>query len=330
MATIEQLRQLSLGVVTSPVSAQPVQTVIVQNPTTVEGSYLGSDEATLEVTPTQAVALDNASFSRTNAPKLRWNFDTRPIGVTSEQNITLMSDLGPENFNDYPSLVALTSPHFGYSATPLRTIFISSTAGSQTITSLGAYFLPSDVGSIINDPSASIPPGTVITAVTSASIATIGVPATTTTVNYSVTLLSTYDYATNGALINTQPGGPIIAELNKKLEGGSVVSRIVIRFDNTVAANAALASLPITLFHLPVDTNDTLVQTTVYDPFCDFCVTSSSGSMTTHAYNFNGPTTFRDGINIEIPDNTFGTLEIGYGIINLPNTLAATASNQWL
>jgi len=326
MATIEQLRQLSLGVVTSPVSAQPVQTVIVQNPTTVEGSYLGSDEATLEVTPTQAVALDNASFSRTNAPKLRWNFDTRPIGVTSEQNITLMSDLGPENFNDYPSLVALTSPHFGFSTSNSRVVNITTTAGSPNIASPTNQFLPSDVGSTMVSTAVTV--GSVIIAYVSPALVTIsGVGDGTGT---TATLYSNADYATNGALINTQPGGPIIAELNKKLEGGSVVSRIVIRFDNTVAANAALASLPITLFHLPVDTNDTLVQTTVYDPFCDFCVTSSSGSMTTHAYNFNGPTTSRDGINIEIPDNTFGTLEIGYGIINLPNTLAATASNQWL
>jgi len=326
MATIEQLRQLSLGVVTSPVSAQPVQTVIVQNPTTVEGSYLGSDEATLEVTPTQAVALDNASFSRTNAPKLRWNFDTRPIGVTSEQNITLMSDLGPENFADYPSLTALTSPHFGFSTSNSRVVNITTTAGSPNIASPTNQFLPSDVGSTMVSTAVTV--GSVIIAYVSPALVTIsGVGDGTGT---TATLYSNADYATNGALINTQPGGPIIAELNKKLEGGSVVSRIVIRFDNTVAANAALASLPITLFHLPVDTNDTLVQTTVYDPFCDFCVTSSSGSMTTHAYNFNGPTTFRDGINIEIPDNTFGTLEIGYGIINLPNTLAATASNQWL
>lgn len=337
--TALQLQALAQGQSITQQVSNGTQTVVVQSTNQPNGACFDCEDSTCEVEPTQAVSLDNARFSRTNASKLRWNFDTRPLGVLSEQHITLMSNRGPENFLDYPSL-DLFLPAFGYEVLQTglgatRSVLIGTTVGSSAITSVG-LFSQGDVGSLIFDPTGvpapptqSVDVGTIIIAVTDANNATISTLANVTGA-VTVVFNNPMGASQNGALINGEVGGPLIAQLNKILSGGSVIGAITVRFDNSVAANAALGSLPITLFHLPVDSNDTVINTTIYDPFCDFCATTNTGTFTTHRYTFNGPTTFRDGVDIEIPDNTFGTLEICYGIINLPNTMADTAQHQWL
>lgn len=269
--TIEQLRQLSLGFTPVTPNVNGQQTVIVQSAPNDQSCLGDCDAPSCSVTPTEAVILDNGSFVRTNASKLRWAIDRTASIVAEIQHLTLMSNRGPENFNDYPSMFPDFMPAFGYFS---------------------------------NTPGVDIDPGA------------------------GVSLL--ISYAPDGSTINGDPGGPIVSQLNKVLSGGAILGGVTVRFDNTIAANAALSNMNITLGHLPVDTNNAVVVTTVYDPFCDFCTSNNAGDFTTHRYTFNGPTTFRDFVDIEIPNDSVFTLELCYGIINLPNTAAAPASKQWL
>lgn len=271
MPTIEQLRQLSMGVTfTGNGAPNAQQTVVVQTTNNNnDGSCLGCDEATCEVTPTEAVILDNASFLRTNATKVRWDIDRTASTVAETQHLTLMSRRGPDNFSGFPSMEADFMPALGWVTT-----------------------------SVDPDGAGPLPP----------------IPA----------------YTADGSTIDGDPAGPIVWQHNLILEGGAVLGGAIVRFDNTVVANAALEGMNITLGHLPVDNNNSIITTTVYDPFCDFCTSNNAGNFTTHRYTFNGPTTFRDFVDFEIPNDSVFTLELCYGIINLPNTAAAPANKQWL
>lgn len=132
-----------------------------------------------------------------------------------------------------------------------------------------------------------------------------------------------------GVTVNGLANATPIAETNKILAGGAIVAQILVNYDNTLPANAGLNNLLITQFHIPVGIRNSVITITEYTPFCDFCVTTNNSARTTHAYTANFVTSFRDGFDIFAPALSVFTFELCYSMINLPNTLAATALNQW-
>lgn len=249
MATIDQLRSLSMGNQAAAVTQSNGQTIIVQE-NGVPGSNvcLPCEEGPCEVRPTQAVSFDLGAIRRGGAAKDRMTFQNDTVSARSFVVFSNYDLQGPSN---YPKL---TTQHGG--------------GGS----------------------------------------AGMGDPA----------------FFVNG-VATASP----LAEKNNILQGGSVISSIIINFDNTDPDNAGLENMEVVLFHYPAKSTDGLDITSVFNPFCDECINTSNGSMTTHKYTINAPITFRDGFYFMVPPGAGGTVELCYGAIALPNTQLDTAANQW-
>lgn len=130
--------------------------------------------------------------------------------------------------------------------------------------------------------------------------------------------------------LNGIAAGAVVGRLNKTLAGGYVIASLILRFNNTIAANALLNDDIVKAFHFRARPEETPIITSEYGPFCDACFTSTNGDFSTHNYNLSTGVSFRDGVDILLGAGTSGIIELCLAGINLPNTLIGNITEQFI
>lgn len=125
-----------------------------------------------------------------------------------------------------------------------------------------------------------------------------------------------------GGTVNGTAGNIWMSGLNGTLRGGFVISRILVRGDSAV-----VDAVTIDICQKPIDPANSTICYTQLSPFCDFCTTTNSGDLTTHAYTGNFPGSWWNYVNIVIPAGATLTIEICLGAVNVPNTQISTVAD---
>jgi hypothetical protein len=267
--TQEQITALANGMAVGSVSGNSTPTIIVnQGNGSNPQNCLSCDDASCEVTPSTAVAMDLGSFKFSQGAKVRFN----------------------RIFNNSGSAVSLplfASWTFGIPQQIDRTRFPGAVPNLDAITGIPAVNL-------------GPPPFVEISDIPGFSIDGQGIRP----MQYMATILS----------------------------GGAVVASVVLQADTAQGvgtANSEFINANLELIHYPVDFHNPAVSRVVYDPFCDACFTQNNGTTVTHRYTVSAPITWRDGLNIIVPDGASNVVvEFCFAIIDVPNTNADNASKQ--